>query len=158
MKPRLRAVCRWLARRVHATGDRGSSAVELALLAPVLLMLTMLIIQFALWFQARQAALASAQDGARIAREFASSEPAGWQGLAETRTTTFYKGLGTGILTGVTVTPATGTGANGVRLVGVTVSGQLNSLLNAFGGITVTVTVEGPEECFHPLDNAGACG
>jgi hypothetical protein len=37
------------------------------------------------------------------------------------------------------------------------VSGQLNSLLNMFGGITVTVTVEGPEECFHPLDSAGAC-
>jgi hypothetical protein len=126
---------------------------------PALLILTMLIIQFALWFQARQAALASAQDGARVARTLAFNDQGTWQGLAESKAETFYKGLGTGILTGVTAT-AVGpvNGAGNVPVVGVTVSGHLNSLLNMFGGITVTVTVEGPEECFHPLDNPGLCG
>jgi Flp pilus assembly protein TadG len=157
MKIRVGAVRRWLSRRRLFAGDRGSSAIELALLAPALLILTMLIIQFALWFQARQAALASAQDGARTARTLAANDPGTWQGLATSKAQTFYQGLGTKILTGVTATPVTGNEPNGIPLVGVTVSGHLNSLLNMFGGITVTVTVEGPEECFHPLDNPGVC-
>jgi Flp pilus assembly protein TadG len=158
MKLMVGAVRRWLNRRRLFVGDRGSSAIELALLAPALLILTMLIIQFALWFQARQAALASAQDGARTARTIAFNDP-GWQGPAVSQAQSFYKGLGTRILTGVTATPVGPVQGDGnVPVVGVTVSGHLNSLLNMFGGITVTVTVEGPEECFHPLDNPGVCG
>lgn len=42
------------------------STIELAVLAPALMMLCMLIIQFGLWFNARQAALAAAQAGARV--------------------------------------------------------------------------------------------
>lgn len=151
------AVHRWLSRHRPFKGDRGSSAIELALLAPALLILTMVIIQFALWFQARQAALASAQDGARTARTIAFNDQ-GWQGRAIAQAQSFYKGLGTGILTDVKATavgPAPGAG--GVPVVGVKVTGQLNSLLNMFGKLDITVTVEGPEECFHPLDNAGAC-
>jgi Flp pilus assembly protein TadG len=157
MKIRAGAVCRWLRR--HGASDRGSSAIELALLAPALLILTMVIIQFALWFQARQTALASAQDGARLARTLAAHDPGTWQGLATSKAQTFYQNLGSKILTGVTATAVGPTqGAGGVPVVGVQVSGHLNSLLNMFGGITVTVTVEGPEECFHPLDNPGVCG
>ena len=44
--------------------DRGSNVVELAVMAPGLMMICMLILQFGLWFNARQAALASAQAGA----------------------------------------------------------------------------------------------
>jgi Flp pilus assembly protein TadG len=159
MKPRAVAVRRWLRRR--GASDRGSSAIELALLAPALLILTMIIIQFALWFQAREAALAAAQDGARQARILAANpmDQGAWQGIAQSKAETFYKNLGTGLLTGVHADPVGPLRGDGnVPVVGVTVSGRLNSLLNMFGGITVTVTVEGPEECFHPLDNAGACG
>jgi Flp pilus assembly protein TadG len=163
MKLRIGAVRRWLRRR--GVSDRGSSAIELALLAPALLILTMVIIQFALWFQARQAALASAQDGARLGRTLAFKDQGTWQGLASAEAKKFYHGLGTNILTtcrgcgaGVNATAFMRTGPNGVPVVVVQVSGTLNSLLNMFGNIPVTVTVEGPEECFHPLDNAGACG
>jgi Flp pilus assembly protein TadG len=156
MRSRVSTACRWVRWRLR--GDRGSSAIELAILAPLLLILTMIIIQFALWFQARQAALASAQEGSRIARELASTDQGTWEATADDRAQQYYAGLGTGILTGVTATAVQGgTGPDGTPLVGVTVSGQLNSLLNAFGGMTVTVTVEGPEECFHPLDEGGAC-
>lgn len=155
MRTRVRAVRRRLAGK---DGERGASAIELAILAPALLILTMIVIQFALWFQARQAALASAQDGARIAREFAFTEQGTWQGLATARAQKYYAGLGTGILSNVTADAVAGGAAqDGTPLVGVTVSGTLNSLLNIFGGITVTVTVEGPEECFHPLNAAGGC-
>src|SRR6266487_4646184 len=63
--------------------DRGSSAVELAVLAPALMMICMLILQFGLWFNARQTALAAAQAGAVVARQEAASKPGGWQADAE---------------------------------------------------------------------------
>jgi Flp pilus assembly protein TadG len=156
MRTRIGTVRRWLRGRVG--GDRGSSAIELAILAPALLILSMIIIQFALWFQARQAALAAAQEGSRMARELAFSDQGTWEGLSESDAEKYYNGLGTKILTGVNATAVNGPMlADGTPTVGVTVSGQLNSLLNAFGGMTVTVTVEGPEECFHPFDQAGGC-
>lgn len=136
--------------------DRGSSAIELAILAPALLLLTMVIIQFALWFQARQAALAAAQEGARDARVLAADPSASktWQSQVIDDTLHYYNGLGTKILavTRDTITPFADPGTG---MAGVTVSGSLNSLLNMFGGITVTVTVQGPEECFHPLHPQG---
>src|SRR5579875_1149649 len=142
--------------------DRGSSAVELAILAPALLLLTMIIIQFALWFQARQAALAAAQEGARDARVLSVSEstdPAAWHQQVTDETMHYYNGLGTKILTNVTATPfTTGAQAGSVAMAGVTVSGHLDSLLEMFGGITVTVTVQGPQECFHPVAAGGGCG
>ena len=62
--------------------ERGSSVVELAVLAPALMMICMLILQFGLWFNARQAALAAAQAGALVAREQAATNP-GWAGAAQ---------------------------------------------------------------------------
>lgn len=137
--------------------DRGSSAIELAILAPALLILTMIVIQFALWFQARQVALAAAQEGAREARVLSvSANPGGapWTTQVQGDTLKYYDGLGTHILTNVTVTPVYDP-ADGIA--GVTVSGDLNSLLNAFGGMRVTVTVQGPMECFHPVLGGGGC-
>ena len=137
-------------------GDRGASAVELAILAPALLVLTMIVIQFALWFQARQAALAAAQEGARDARVLsvdAAADP-DWSQQVTDDALHYYDGLGTKILNNVTATPFANP-QTGVA--GVTVSGQLNSLLNMFGGITVTVTVAGPQECFHPQLGGGGC-
>jgi Flp pilus assembly protein TadG len=137
-------------------GDRGASAVELAILAPALLVLTMIVIQFALWFQAREAALAAAQEGARDARVLSVNQAAdpGWSQQVTDLTLGYYNGLGTRILANVTAVPFASPQQG---LAGVTVSGKLNSLLNMFGGITVTVTVEGPQECFHPQLGGGGC-
>lgn len=160
MNNRARPVTRPLATRLTGLrrllrDDRGSSAIELAILAPALLILTMIIIQFALWFQARQVALAAAQEGAREARELSVTKSTGsWEPQVTSDTMKFYNSLGSKILTDVTVTPIDDA-ADGIA--GVTVSGQLNSLLNAFGGMTVTVTVQGPMECFHPVTAGGAC-
>lgn len=131
--------------------DRGASAVELAILAPALLLLTMVTIQFALVFQARQAALAAAQEGARDARVLAVSE-GGAKCAIDVRQDTmrFYNGLGTKILTKVTVNPVTTPSG----MAGVTISGSLNSLVS----VAISVTVEGPEESFHALHPAGSQG
>ena len=139
--------------RARARGDRGSSAVELAILAPALLFVTMLIVQFALWFDARHAALAAAQAGDRIAREEAASNPA-WQSDAVQQATSYYDALGTRLLTGVQVPPpALDRAANQVS---VTVTGQLAGVLPWH--MTIAATAGGPVECFRPANGGGACG
>lgn len=156
-RPRTGGPRRLAAVRGLLRADRGASAVELAILAPALLVLTMVVIQFALWFQARQAALAAAQEGARDARVLSVNPAAdpGWPQQVTDDALHYYNGLGTKILRDVTASPFANPQAG---TAGVTVSGQLNSLLNMFGGITVTVTVQGPQECFHPVAAGGGCG
>jgi Flp pilus assembly protein TadG len=132
-------------------GDRGASAVELAILAPALLFVTMLIIQFALWFDARNAALAAAQAGARVARAEAASNP-NWQANAQQQATQYYNSLGTKLLTAVQV-PLPVDQANNVY---VTVTGQLAGILPWH--MTIKQTAGGPVECFRPAGGGGACG
>jgi Flp pilus assembly protein TadG len=145
------AARRWAAR--HGLGERGASAVELAVLAPAMLFATMLIIQFALWFNARHAALAAAQAGARIAREEAAVPNRQWQADARQEAISYYDALGTRLLTGVTVQPS---GDMAAGRVFVTVSGQLDGILPFH--MTITQMAGGPVECFRPAGRGGACG
>ena len=135
--------------------DRGSSVVELAVLAPAFLMIIMLIVQFGLWFNARQAALAAAQAGAQIARENAAVT-ANWPALAEQASTSYYDTLNTSLLSSLRAN-AHGDRANQVF---VTVSGPMGYSVFNFFGIkwTITETAGGPVECFRPAGAAGACG
>jgi Flp pilus assembly protein TadG len=144
-----------LGRRWRAvSGDRGSSAVELAVLAPALMMLCMLIIQFGLWFNARQAALAAAQAGATVARQEAATSP-GWRGAAQNAATRYYRSLNTKLLGGLTAV-ASGNRAGSVF---VTVRGPLGYSVFPFFGLhlTVSATAGGPVECFRPATAGGAC-
>jgi Flp pilus assembly protein TadG len=132
--------------------DRGASAIELAILAPMLLALIWLAIQYALYFQGRQVALAAAQVGARVAREEAARVP-GWVADARNRAESYYNGLGTKVL-------GSGISANPQRIgnnVQVTVTGDVASIL--FGlRLPIHVTAGGPIECFRPDLNGGqAC-
>jgi Flp pilus assembly protein TadG len=132
-------------------GDRGASAVELAILAPALIFASLLIVQFAIWFDARHAALAAAQQGDLVAREDASVNPGGWQGLAQNAATSYYRGLDTSLISGVTA--QAGRGQNGT--VAVTVQGKLTGIWP----LTISETVTGPIECFRTQASQGvACG
>lgn len=51
-----------------AAPEAGFSTLEAVLVFPILLLLLMLIIQFALWYHASDLATAAAQDGVRAAR------------------------------------------------------------------------------------------
>jgi Flp pilus assembly protein TadG len=135
-------------------GDRGASAVELAVLAPALMMLCMLIIQFGLWFNARQAALAAAQAGATVARQEAATNP-GWQGAAASAATRYYRALNTKLLGGLTAVAS----GNRAGSVSVTVHGPLGYSVFPFFGLhlTVSATAGGPVECFRPATAGGAC-
>jgi hypothetical protein len=115
----------------------------------------MLIVQFGLWFNARQAALAAAQAGAQIARENAAVN-ANWPALAEQASTNYYDTLNTSLLSSLKAN-ARGDRANQVF---VTVSGPMGYSVFSFFGIrwTITETAGGPVECFRPADAEGACG
>ena len=130
--------------------DRGSSAVELVVLAPVLLALIWLIIQYALYYQGRQVALAAAQIGARVARQDASTVP-GWRAIAEHSAESYYAGLGTRVLGGAVTAVAAPVGVSQVK---VTVTGRAASIMF---GLTLTIheTASGPVECFRPDLNGG---
>ena len=135
--------------------DRGSSVIELAVLAPGFLMIIMLIVQFGLWFNARQAALAAAQAGAQVAREDAATT-GNWQSLAQQASSSYYDSLNTSLLSSLQAN-AHGDPANQVF---VTVAGPMGySVFNFFGlKWTVTETAGGPVECFRPAAGGGRCG
>jgi Flp pilus assembly protein TadG len=57
-----------LRKKRASSGEAGVSTLEAVLVFPVLLLLLMLIIQFALWYHASDLATAAAQDGTRAAR------------------------------------------------------------------------------------------
>jgi Flp pilus assembly protein TadG len=138
-----------------ALADRGSSAVELAVLAPALMMICMLIVQFGLWFNARQTALAAAQAGAVVARQEAASRPGRWQADAQNTARQYYGRLNSKLLQTVSATTTTARPAN----VYVTVSGQLAVSVFAFFGLHlgVSATAGGPVECFRPAARGGGC-
>ena len=132
--------------------DRGTSAVELAVLAPALMMICMLILQFGLWFNARQAALAAAQAGARVAREQAATNP-DWAGAAQGAAAQYYHRLRSSLLSRLTAEAS----GNPQTNVFVTVSGPLGySVFGFFGlNLTVSATAGGPVECFRPAGRMG---
>jgi Flp pilus assembly protein TadG len=132
--------------------DRGTSAVELAVLAPALMMICMLILQFGLWFNARQAALAAAQAGARVAREQAATNP-DWAGAAQGAAAQYYHGLRSSLLSRLTAEAS----GNPQTNVFVTVSGPLGySVFGFFGlNLAVSATAGGPVECFRPAGQMG---
>ncbi|MEY9926022.1 Flp pilus assembly protein TadG [Catenulispora sp. GP43] len=53
--------------------DRGMTAIEFVILTPLLFLMLMLTVQFALYLFAKQAATAAVQEGARKAREEAAA-------------------------------------------------------------------------------------
>jgi Flp pilus assembly protein TadG len=140
--------------RSGGAGDRGSSVVELAILTPMLLLVIWMTIQYALYFDAREVALDAAQTGARLARQYANSDPTGWQAIAESAAKSYYNSLGTRALgTGIQVSfPPSPPGQ-----VQVTVTGDVASILLGVP-VHLNETSGGPIECFRPNNGGGqAC-
>jgi Flp pilus assembly protein TadG len=128
--------------------DRGASALELAIVGPVLLTLIWLIVQYALYFQARQVALAAAQEGDRWARQNASTTQQ-WEGIAAQHAEVYYNSLRTKVL-GNSISASAGFSTTTPGQVQVTVTGQMISILFGFSLPPISETVSGPVECFHP--------
>lgn len=89
--------------RLRTDRERGASAVEMAMLTPLLVLLMMLVIQFALYYHAQHVAVAAAQAGARVARAEAADN-AGWRGEATARADRYITNLGPRLLETPTTT------------------------------------------------------
>ncbi len=127
---------------VHLTRrERGSSAIELVLLAPMMFLLTFLPIQGGLILQARHVVTAAAQEGARAARtvdlDTGQAQAAGTQ-----RATDFTATLGGNMVHDTTVT--VNRGPEQVRVV---VTGNALAILPGFK-LAVRGTSVSPVERF----------
>lgn len=132
--------------------DSGTSAIELAILAPLLLVLIFGIIQIALWAYGRSVALQAAQEGVSQIRLIQPSDPNADQEVAAAvaDTASYASRLGGQGLLGPTVAPPVfDTPELGVPTkVTVSVTGHVISLLPGWN-FTVTRSASGELERFR---------
>lgn len=123
-------------------GDAGASTLEWALLTPVLILVMLCVVQFAMVYHARHVALAAAQAGARVAR----TQPVGggWQDAAVAKATGDVRQIGPQLISGLRVR----TGETGDQR-WVEVSGEAVRVI-PFLTFRVAQRSQGPIECFRP--------
>ena len=125
--------------RGSARSQAGAVATELVIVTPVLLLLMMVVVQFALWEHAQHIAQAAAQRGAETARVEHGSDA---QGLATARQAITQ--LGGNLLVGSSVTIS-----RSGDVITVDVTGRADAVV-PFLELPVTATAVGPVERFQP--------
>ena len=134
------------ATRRRAARDRGAGSAEIVIAVPLLMLLILLIIQFAIWEHAESIAHATAEEALAAARVQGGTAAAGQQRAGQV-----ISQIGSSVLTGtrvsVTMTPAEVT---------VEVTATAERVLPVPGlSFPVTVTVTGPVEQFVPATARG---
>ncbi|MHB8341548.1 MAG: TadE/TadG family type IV pilus assembly protein [Mycobacteriales bacterium] len=127
------------AHRSRAGRQSGSATAELVIATPLLLLLLLGIVQFALWEHATHLAQAAAAQGLAAARVQGGGASAGQAEVAA-----LLAQLGTGVLTDPVVTSRVLGGEVVVRI-----SGQAEAVL-PFWHLAVRATAVGPVEAFYP--------
>ena len=138
----LRPPCRPPTRR-RARED-GTVSAELVIVMPVLMMLVMLVVQFALWQHAQHVAEAAAQRGAETARVEGGTDAQG-RDVAQSA----IRQIGGGLL----VSPSVSISRN-AGVVTVQVSGTAQPVV-PFLSLGVSATAQGPVERFVPQGGGG---
>lgn len=139
----LRATCpRRVQGPARADRERGSSALELAIVTPVIFLIITFVVQMGLWFHARQVALVVAQEGARVARAETSSQ-AKAQSDATARSQQYFDKLATQMLVRPRFTPTVNAATGGMR-----VRADVVGLI-PFLTLTVDEVSSGPVERFR---------
>lgn len=139
-RTRVRAALRRL-----RTDQRGAGTVELVIATPLLLLLILLIAQFALYMHATHIAQAAASEALSAARVYGGSTAAG-------------NAEGQRVLTQLGSGPLQGTSVNvqrGPNQASVTVTGTVINVI-PFATFTVHAEAVGPVEKFTPPTGAGA--
>ncbi|MCI0688649.1 MAG: pilus assembly protein [Sporichthyaceae bacterium] len=132
--------------RARPERDRGATAVELALLFPLIVLVLAGIIQFALYQFARQIATSAAQAGARVARTQAEPDPTGWQTAARDHARDRIDTLGPSMVEDVQITALDPGGG----VVGVRIRAEVPNLWPDFLVPDLDETSLGPVEEFKP--------
>jgi Flp pilus assembly protein TadG len=128
--------------RRHGPGhgqDDGYSVLEAVIVVPAMLLLTMLVVQYALLWHGRHVAQAAAQDGLQAARAFQATPQAGEQ-AARAYLAQVAPNLLRNVDTRVEQSATTVT---------VTVDADVLPLMT-FGTLTVSERAAGPREAFVP--------
>ena len=123
------------ARRALLRDERGAVSAELVIATPLLLLLIMGVIQFALWEHAEHIATAVAQQGVSVARLQGETAAAG-----QSQAQSVLDQLGPSVLTGTDIA-ATRTG----QMTTVTVTGHAESIVGLFT-LPVKATASGATE------------
>jgi hypothetical protein len=138
-----------LSRASREHGERGASAIELAMLTPLLIIVIAGTIQFAMLYHARHVALAAAQAGARVARATAGDPGANWREPARTKTFDYLRAIGPNLLEAPTAQPLERIVGGQPVDVGIQVRGTAVRVI-PFLTLTVTEQSRGPVERFIP--------
>jgi Flp pilus assembly protein TadG len=121
--------------REREEAERGSVSVELVVATPLMLLLTMSVVQFALWAHATHIAQAAANAGVQAARAYTSTAQAGRDDA-----TTILDQLAGTVLTGTHVDAS-----RDATTATVTVTGQAVAVLPGLH-LPVRVSVTAPRE------------
>ena len=119
--------------------ERGSISAELVVATPLLLLLILAIVQFALFEHATHVAQAVANEGLAASRVVGGSQASGNEAASAV-----LKQLGSSVLVGSSVTTS-----RGAETTSVTVTGAAESLL-PFLRLSVHVVASAPTERFVP--------
>ncbi|MFD8952803.1 TadE/TadG family type IV pilus assembly protein [Streptomyces xanthophaeus] len=117
--------------------DRGEASIQMAIVFPFVILVTVTVVQASMWFFARNIALTAAREGVAAARTYQSPEGAGAARARET-----LGRIAGDSLTGTTVSTA-GSTATEVR---VTVTGTAPSLIPGVAGLSVSQSAGAPRE------------
>lgn len=117
-------------------GERGSATVEIAILAPVLLLIVFTIVQVGLWSFARSLALGAAQEGVAAGRAYQAPAQAG-----RARAEEFLASAAGDSLLSSSVTAQASADE-----VSVEVTGRAQSVLPGVPGLPVRQRAQGPVE------------
>ncbi|MER6443629.1 TadE family protein [Streptomyces venezuelae] len=120
-----------------AGGDRGESSIQMAIVFPFVIALTVIVVQASMWIHARSVALTAAREGVAAARTYQSPEGAGAARARET-----LDRIAGGSLNASTVSTE-GSTATDVR---VTVTGSAPSMLPGLSGLSVSQSASAPRE------------
>lgn len=115
--------------------ERGAAVVEFTLVSVLLVGLFLLVMQVGLVLHARNVLVSAAQDGARFA---ANADRTAEDGVARTRESVAGS-LGPELAGRMVITPLPATGAGGLPVVGIRVSGPLPFVFAPVGPLRITV-------------------
>ncbi|WP_346765560.1 TadE/TadG family type IV pilus assembly protein [Streptomyces sp. A0958] len=117
--------------------DGGDASIEMAIILPVVILLTMMIVQACVAYYAKQIALTAAREGVQAATAYQSTDAAG-------------AGRARAVLTRVAgdslLAPRVSTAGSTQERATVTVTGRAPSVLPGFAGIKITQSASAPRE------------
>ncbi|KPH98722.1 TadE family protein [Actinobacteria bacterium OV450] len=132
-----RAGGRLAALRRRLVGDRGEASIQMAIIFPFVILVTVAVVQAAMWVHARSIALTAAREGVAAARVYQAPEGAGAARAQEA-----LGRIAGDSLTATAVTTS-GSSATDVR---VTVTGSAPSLIPGVGALSVSQSAGAPRE------------